>query len=147
MGSSLSVYNDTKHKVWIQQGANWEAVVGSLAAVGAVATLGVGAPISAASVAAISAYRANAAHNQKLFTVIESKGLQIVIAPSAALGLTAGPWTIVGLATSAGSSALSYALKLSEDKAKEVATTVQTFIDEAEVLKPGEIFRYDRTLA
>ena len=140
MGSSLSVYNDTKHKVWIQQGANWEAVVGSVAAVLAVATLGVGAPISAASVAAVSAYSTNAG---------SAAAAEAATAAGATGSCTTGSCTtIVGLATSAGtSSALSYALKLSEEKAEELATAVHTFIDESEVLRPGKTFRYDSTLS
>ena len=41
MGSSFSVYNDTNHTVWIQQGPNWDAVIGAVTALGIVATAGI----------------------------------------------------------------------------------------------------------
>ena len=94
MGSSFSVYNDTDQTVYIQQGANWDAilpaVVGSAAAVSAIATGGIGL---------------------------------------------------------ASAGALARVLKIPKEKADEIAREINTFRDEAEVIGPGETFRYDSTLS
>ena len=58
MGSSFSVYNDTDHAVWIQQGTNWDAVMGSVVGLGTVLTLGAGAAGAAAATGTASAVAA-----------------------------------------------------------------------------------------
>ena len=58
MGSSFSVYNDTNHTVWIQQGENWAAIIGSVTALGVVATAGIGAAAIGASAATAGAVAA-----------------------------------------------------------------------------------------
>ena len=85
-------------------------------------------------------------------TVMTATGAMVgvsaaAIAPSAVLGLTAGSWTIVGLATGVGTGALSLALDISSEEAEKVAKQIQTFLNEAEKIGPGETFTYDSTLS
>jgi len=155
MGSTFSIYNDTKNDIMVWQSDNIDAIIWPITGVLTVASLGAaGAAFIAAgatSAAASSAAVAAAFAGTPALITTASGAFMGTVAPATVAGLTAGSWTIVGLATQAGFAGLTTlkgVLEVTDAQAEAIKNDIVKFRQGCDqVIKPGETFIYKGTLS
>ena len=91
MGSSFSVLNDTKQKVWITYGVNWTVLLATIGSITALATLGAGLAAAGAAAGVGGALLGGGA------LIMAEEGIIMGTTATTLVGLTVGQWTVAGL--------------------------------------------------
>lgn len=155
MGSTFSIYNDTKSDIWVWNGACIAAIVYPISGVLTVATLGAGGVAFAAGGAAASAGAAAGSAAATGFALTSEAGLAAAMAVAAAATASAASAsavvttaTVVGFALTATTATIATTLGITEYEAEEFRKNVKNFADNCDVcLKPGETYSYSATLS
>ena len=146
MGSSFSIYNDTKYDIWVWQSENMDAILWPTVAVLTVATAGAG--LAASGVGAGAAAGSSAAIAASTGTVAFGSAASVASASATTLGLTAGQWTITNIALGLGSGALERALHVTKAEASKLEENIRRFKEGCHaILKPGQTYTFDSSLS